>query len=243
MKRTAVIIDDERLARLSLSKELDKFPEIQIVGEASGFDDGRSLVQKTKPDIIFLDIQLNDKEGNGFDLLNKMEYTGEVIFVTAFDEYAIRAFEVNAVDYLLKPVSHKRLKKSINRLFEGDKKNDDSKIVKLRYEDRLMLTRKNNVNFISLKSISVIRAAREYSYIITEEGKEFFTSKTITDWERRLPEQNFCRIHRSTIINFDHILNIQHSITGTGEVLLKGQPVAFQISRNYYKYLKDRYSL
>jgi two-component system LytT family response regulator len=240
MNYSAIIIDDERLARLTLKKDLEKFPEVTILGEASGIATAKTLIEKTKPDLLFLDIQLTD--GTGFDLLNQIEYSGKVIFVTAYDKYAFRAFEVNAIDYLLKPISLKRLKSAIDKLSNnGDQV--QSTLIKLNYDDRLMVMHRNSVNFIKINSISSICASREYSYIHTIDGKEYLTSNNISQWENRLPDQYFCRIHRSTIINFDYIVKISHNISGTGEVELKGSLQLYNISRIYFKKIKQRYSL
>jgi two-component system, LytTR family, response regulator len=242
MNYSAIIIDDERLARLALKKDLEKFPEITILGEATGIATAKPLIEQIKPNLIFLDIQLTD--GTGFDLLNQVEYSGKVIFVTAYDKYAFRAFEVNAIDYLLKPISLKRLKSAIDKLSKnGDQDQVQSTLIKLNYDDRLMVMHRNIVNFIKINSISAICASREYSYIRTTDGKEYLTSNNISQWENRLPDQNFCRIHRSTIINFDHIVKISHNISGTGEVVLQGSFQLYNISRNYFKKIKQRYSL
>jgi two-component system LytT family response regulator len=240
MNYSAIIIDDERLARLTLKKDLEKFPEITILGEASGIASAKPLIEQTKPNLIFLDVQLTD--GTGFDLLNQIEYSGKVVFVTAFDKYAFRAFEVNAIDYLLKPISLKRLKSAIDKL-SNDSDQVQSTPVKLNYDDRLMVMHRNIVNFIKINSISAICASREYSYIRTIDGKEYLTSNNISQWENRLPDHNFCRIHRSTIINFDYIVKLSHNISGTGEVELKGSLQLYNISRIYFKKIKQRYSL
>jgi len=239
MTLSAIVIDDERLARLTLKKDLEKFPEIIIAGEASNITTAKSLIEQINPDLLFLDIQLSD--GSGFDLLNQIDYTGRIIFVTAYDEYAIRAFEINAVDYLLKPISSKRLKKAIDKLYNTDDQNIHKTTAKLNYEDHLMVMHNKSVNFIKINTITYIKASREYSFINTSDGKEYLTSISIGEWESRMPEQNFCRIHRSTIINFDYIININHHITGSAEVIIQGIPEPLNISRNYFKKLKIRY--
>ena len=240
MSLTALIIDDERLARLTLRKDLEKFPEIIIVGEASGVKMAKSLIEETNPDLLFLDVQMID--GTAFDLLNQIEYSGKIIFITAYDKYALRAFEVNAVDYLLKPISLKRLQHAIEKLSDENIA-DKLPAPKLNYDDRLMVMHKNSVNFIKINSISTVCASREYSYIHTIEGKVYLTSTSITEWENRLPDMNFIRIHRSTIINFDYIVKINHNITGAAEVILQGFTEPLIISRNYFRKLRKRYSI
>ena len=241
MKNTCVIIDDERLVRLALRKDLEKFPEIVILGEASSIKTAKPLIKQINPDILFLDIQLSD--GNGFDLLNQIEYSGKVIFITAYDEYAIRAFEVNALDYLLKPLSIIRLKETIDRLNTNNQNDSNLSAPVLKYNDRIMVIHKKSVNFIMLNIISCITASKEYSYIRTIDGNEYFTSKSIGEWESRLPNENFCRIHRSSIINFDFIKKIEHYSTGNAKVILQGLNEPITISRNYFKRLKGRYCL
>jgi len=237
---TALIIDDESLARFTLRNKLADFHEIEIIGEASSLKEAKEKIKVLNPGLLFLDIQLPD--GSGFDLFNLIEYNGKVIFVTAYDEYALRAFEINAIDYLLKPVSAKRLKTAIEKL--GESLNASlTRIVKLKYDDRLMVQHKKSVNFIKISQITHVTASAEYSYVHTKDGRELITSKSLNEWEIRLPDENFCRIHRATIINFDYIVKIDHNITGTAEVILQGSPESFMISRNYYKKLKQRYSL
>ena len=119
MKRlTALIIDDERLARLNLRKKLNVYPEIEVIGEASGMETGIKAIRDLNPDLLFLDIKLSD--GTGFDLLNEVAFKGKVIFQTAYDEYACRAFEINALDYLLKPITNERIKKVVDNILNSD---------------------------------------------------------------------------------------------------------------------------
>ena len=237
----ALIIDDESLARFTLKTKLDEFPDIDILGEAASVKEAAEKITNLDPDLIFLDIQM--KDGTGFDLLNQIEYTGKVIFVTAFDEYALRAFEINAVDYLLKPISSKRLKEAIERLSEGDSRIHEETAHKLNYNDRLMVMHKQSVHFIKIDQITSVNASREYTFIRTIDGREYLAGKTISQWEQRLPDQHFCRIHRSTIVNFDYIVKIEHHISGSAEVIIQGRPEPLFISRNYFKILKQRYSL
>jgi two-component system, LytTR family, response regulator len=237
---TALIIDDESLARFTIRNKLADFPEIEIIGEAVSLKEAEEKIKLLNPALLFLDIQLPD--GSGFDLFNLIEYTGKVIFVTAYDEYALRAFEINAIDYLLKPVSAKRLKMAIEKLGESL---DASliRIIKLNYNDRLMVQYNKSVNFIKISRITHITASGEYSYVHTNDGREFITSKSLNEWEKRLPDQNFCRIHRATIINFDYIVKIDSAITGTAELALQGLSNHLKISRSYFRKLKGRYSL
>src|SRR6218665_890242 len=114
----AIIIDDERLARAELKKLLQEFPEIEVIDEAANADEGIQKIDSLQPDLIFLDIQMPGK--TGFDMLSQLERTPQVIFTTAYDEFALKAFEVNALDYLLKPVEPKRLADAIHKLHTGE---------------------------------------------------------------------------------------------------------------------------
>lgn len=238
---TALIVDDESLARFTLRKKLEEYPQIEVLGEAGSVQEGIEHINHLKPELLFLDIQLGD--GTGFDLLNQVEFTGDVIFVTAYDEYAIRAFDINALDYLMKPVSDRRLKDALDRLFDEEAEPKVSDIVKVDYNDRLMVTLRKSINFVKMSEIAAISASREYSYIYTNTGKEYLTSYNITEWENRLPDQHFCRIHRSTIINFDYISKITPNITGTAEVIMQNSNKSYIISRSYFKKIKHRYKL
>lgn len=239
MKRsTALIIDDERLARVALRKKLEKFMEIEVVGEASGINTGVKAIEELRPDLLFLDIQLTD--GSGFDLLSSINYNGKVIFVTAFDKYAIRAFEVNAIDYLLKPVSQKRLKESIQKLNDSEEKSKYINPVKLEYDDRIMIMVKNTMHFIKLDSVICINASKDYTFLFTSDGKKFLSLKSMHDWDQSLPEKDFARIHRSWIINFNYV-NITEKSGSTGKVQMMGMQNPLEISRKYLQILKTKY--
>lgn len=236
----SLVIDDERLARVTLLDMLADYPGIQVVGEAESVADSINLITRLQPDLLFLDIQLTD--GTGFDLLNRIGYLGKIIFITAFDEYAIRAFEVNAIHYLMKPVSHKQLGEAVSRL---EKKPDVIKLsqaIKYKYNDRLLVSCGNFLNFIKIASIITIAAAGDYTVIRTVDGKEFIDSKTMTEWENRLPENHFIRINRSTIINFDAIEKTEQVSLNLILVSVKGIPNPLRVSRLYYKKIRTRFS-
>jgi two-component system LytT family response regulator len=239
MKRySTLIIDDERLARFSLSKKLRNFPEINIVGEASGIASAIKAIEALNPDLLFLDIQLSD--GNGFDLLNKIDFNGEIIFVTAYDEYAFRAFEINARDYLLKPVSAERLKNAINRLKSEDQVETFTAVSKFRYDDRIMIEQKNSIHFLKIDDTVMINASKSYTIITDRTGKKYLISRSISEWESRLPEEHFCRVHRNSIVNFNFIEKTEKS-GNTAIISMAGIPDPVVVSRGYFKFMKSRY--
>ncbi len=235
----ALIIDDERLARATLSDMLARYPEIQIIGEAESVADSINLISRLNPDLLFLDIQLSD--GTGFDLLNKISFSGKIIFITAYDEFALRAFEVNAIHYLMKPVSHRQLNIAISRLDKKENGEEPARDIKYKYTDRLLLPCGNFLNFIKISTITTIIAAGDYTLIRTGNGKEFIDSKTMTEWENRLPGNHFLRINRSTIINFDAIEKTEQLSVNLVLITVKGLSQPFRISRSYYKKIREKF--
>jgi two-component system LytT family response regulator len=235
---TALIIDDERLARLNLRKKLSMFSEVEVIGEASGIETGIKAIRELNPDILFLDIKLSD--GTGFDLLNKVEFKGKVIFQTAYDEYACRAFEINALDYLLKPITKERLKQVITNLVSSENEKSIRSIQRFRYDDRIMIEQKRNIHFIKVENIIYIKAEREYTTLFEKGGNEYLVLKSIGDWQRELPDEHFARVHRHSIINFNYIERSER-LGNTANLFLISIPEAISISRGYYKLIKTRY--
>ena len=234
---SALIVDDERLARKELIFLLTQHKNVRIIGEADNVSSAIQAITKFNPDVIFLDIQMPGE--SGFDLLNKIKINARIIFVTAFDEYAIRAFEINALDYLLKPVSPDRLAQTINRI-EQNETLEQVDLRKLSYDDRLFLLINEGMTFLKVKSILCIQAAGDYTEIVTKDGKKGLTLKPMKEWEYRLPEQYFCRIHRSTIINMKYVDQLEEWFNYSYKVFLKGIEQPFIMSRRYVAKLKSR---
>jgi len=234
----AIIVDDERLARKDLNNMLADYPEIEVVGEAEDVPSAMTAIENLKPDIVFLDIQMPGE--SGFDLLGKIDFNGKVIFVTAYDEYALRAFEINAMDYLMKPVTHERLKSSIERL-NNEKTDKPKPFTKLKYNDRLFTTIGNSLQFLKISTILIIQSDGDYTNINTTEGTHGLITKSMKEWEERLPETNFCRIHRGAIINTDYIENIEKWFNYSFRVKIKGIEEPLIMSRRYAKKLKEMY--
>jgi two-component system LytT family response regulator len=197
------------------------------------------LIERERPQLVFLDIQLSGE--NGFDLLEKTGGRFKTIFVTAFDAFAIRAFEVNALDYLLKPVNPARLKKAIERLREADdeKKSD---FRPLEYDDRIFLELGARSRFLKVSEISHIAAAGDYAEVFTTEGKKFLIEKPLREWEERLPEKYFLRIHRQTIVNLEEIEEIRAWFNRSFQVRLKKFPEPLSVSRRYAVKLKSKFT-
>lgn len=239
MKYKIIIVDDERLARREMRRLLADFDEILIAGEAENLSEAAALIEKECPQLVFLDIQLGHE--NGFDLLEKIALNFKLIFVTAFDAYAIRAFEVNALDYLLKPVNPERLEKAIAR-FADENRAEKAEIRLLEFADRIFLELGERSVFLKVCDISHINSAGDYSEIFTVAGKKFLLEKPLREWEERLPEKHFLRIHRQTIINLEEIETIETWFNRTFQVRLKNCPHPLAVSRRYALRLKQKFT-
>ncbi len=233
MQLRVIVVDDERLARLELCSMLEEYDDIAIVGEADSVEAALKVIEEVAPAVVFLDIQMPGK--SGFELLSQIDVSIQVVFVTAFDQYAMRAFEVNAVDYLLKPVSFERLQRSIDRL-HGYKHSEHliRGHVPLRFtaEDRLLVHIGKNREFVPIDDVRFIRASDKYSEIIADRERIYLTYDSLQTWTERLPE-NFVRIHRSFIVNVHHIERIVDDVNGRKLVYLQGTEEPFIMSRRY----------
>lgn len=233
----AIIVDDEWLVRDELRNMLQNYPEIDVIGEASDVPQAAQMIKSKQPDVIFLDIQMPGK--TGFDLLEENDIQSHVIFVTAYDQYAIRAFDVNALDYLLKPVQKARLSKTIDRLL-GRQQAGDRKSSKVTYDDVVYVMINGSFKFIKLTLLKCITAEGNYSFIYYKQNRKELVSKTLHDWERILPEKYFLRIHRSTIVNFDYVKKVSKCSNYTHEVYLRDIEKPFIMSRRYGVKLKNQ---
>jgi len=176
---------------------------------------------------------------SGFDLISKLNYSPNIIFVTAYDEYALRAFEVNALDYLVKPVTPARLVDAISRVHE------EPQVVKisektLSPDDRLFLQFSSNYIFLKIDQIVVITSSGDYSEVKTKDGKHGLTNKSMLEWEKRLPENTFIRIHRSFIINLNFVEKVEDWFNNSFRVYVSGIEEPFVMSRRYTSLIKNK---
>lgn len=240
-KIPCIIVDDERLARVNLKRLLEPYPGIRIVGEAGSCREAVHLIDQYQPQLIFLDIQLIGE--SGFDLLEKIDSKVQVVFVTAYDEYAIRAFEINAVDYLLKPVNPERLKKTVERITTQEPANmiQDKKFT---YDDSVYVKLNSHTSkFIKINSIQFISSVGNYTRLHVTNGKNYVVLKTLKQWEHDLPGENFMRIHRSTIVNIEYIIRIEKYSLKYQRLYLMNIDKPFEISRRYMVNLKNNYKI
>lgn len=191
----AIIIDDERLARTELRKLLQDYPEIEIVDEAANADEGLSKIENLNPDLIFLDIQMPGK--TGFDLLNELDRAPQVIFTTAYDEFALKAFEVNALDYLLKPIEPKRLADAIHKLNASEMNHNGTSIPDanrslLTEHDQVFVKDGERCWFVKLSDIRLFESVGNYAKVFFGNNKPLIL-KSLNALEERLDEKVFFR--------------------------------------------------
>ena len=235
-KYKALVVDDERLARKGLIDQINLIQGIEVIGEADCVSTAITAINQLKPDVIFLDIQMPGQ--SGFDLVEQVDFKGRIIFVTAYNEYALRAFEVNALDYLMKPVSKERIEKAINRLKSPNKEKDHSHD-KLNYDDQLFTTIGTKMQFLKVNKIVLIQSDGDYTNVNLKSGTHGLVNKTMKEWEERLPENHFVRVHRNSIVNIEHIINIEKWFNYSYRCTLKGIEEPVVISRRYTKKLKN----
>ena len=235
-----IIIDDSKAIRSELKLLLTEFPQIVFAGEASNIQQAVKLVESIIPDLIFLDIQLNNE--SGFDLLEKTDVSAKIIFITAHNQYAIRAFEVNALDYLLKPIQLDRLKQAIERTTPQEQVMDGfvtAEQGKVNHDDVVYLMINHSLKFFKVSNLKAIIAEGKYSVILHGENKQDLVSKSLLEWENILPEKYFVRIHRSTIVNFESVEKVKRCSNNTHEVYIKSIDEPFIMSRRYAAKLKS----
>ena len=240
----AIIIDDERLARAELRKLLQDFPEVEVVDEAANADEGIAKIEAQNPDLIFLDIQMPGK--TGFDMLSSLEKSPNVIFTTAYDEYALKAFEVNALDYLLKPVEPKRLADAIQKLHFIESKEPVSNVENI---NRSLLTEHDQVFvkdgercwFVKLSDIRLFESVGNYAKVFFGNNKPLIL-KSLNALEERLDEKMFFRANRKHIVNLRMIEKIEPYFNGGLLLELKGGE-KIEVSRRQTVKFKEMMSL
>jgi two-component system LytT family response regulator len=222
-----LIIDDEQLARQRLKRLLTAYDEFRLIGEAENGAQGLAMVDELKPDLIFLDIEMPIL--NGFEMLTKLSHQPKVVFTTAYDQYAIKAFDEGSIDYLLKPIEQERLDKTIKKLKQTNlaishfpldellKQIQGKKTIKtltVKLGDKILL--------IKLSDIVHVQAEDKYVFLHTVDGKKHLTDFTLSALEEKLPEE-FLRIHRSDIINTAYIKEIRKGFNGALVFVLNNQ--------------------
>jgi two-component system LytT family response regulator len=243
----AIIIDDERLARTELRKLLQDFPEIEIVDEASNADEGIQKIENHNPDLIFLDIQMPGK--TGFDMLSELDHSPQVIFTTAYDEYALKAFEVNALDYLLKPVEPRRLADAVEKLKRTTTNGSSEKSNYHQSEPTSILSEGDQVFvkdgercwFVKLSEVRLFESVGNYAKVFFGNNKPLIL-KSLNALEERLDDKVFFRANRKHIVNLRLIDKIEPYFNGGLLLELKGGE-KIEVSRRQTVKFKEMMSL
>ncbi len=240
----AIIIDDEPLARVHLHSHLKLIGGVEIVGEYENGFDGLKGIALLKPDLIFLDVQM--PKLNGFEMLELMDEVPSVIFTTAYNEYAVKAFEQNAVDYLLKPYNADRLRTALERAADIVQKPEAKKRLESMLQhnheqfhklERIAVKIGIRIKIIYLQEIDYIEAQDDYVMIHTREGK-YLKQNTMKYFEDHLPEKSFVRVHRSYIVRTDNVAQIELYEKDSYQLKLRsGNPIP--VSKSGYSRLRD----
>tara|TARA_R110002012_G_scaffold318227_1_gene536104 strand:- start:43088 stop:43822 length:735 start_codon:yes stop_codon:yes gene_type:complete len=238
-----VIVEDSRLARNEIKELLKQHPDVELVGEAENVDNGFELINATKPDLLLLDINMPEKDG--FELLEMLDEVPITVFTTAFDEYAIKSFEYNALDYLLKPINDKRFGQAIEKVkikLDGTTGSSaTSSIEKLTNSSQIFIKDGEKCWLVKIGDILLFEIVGNYSRVYFQDQKPMLY-KSLNQVEEKLPEQNFFRVNRQQIINMDHIKNVVPWFNGKLKLVMNnGEEV--EVSRRQSYIFKDKMSL
>lgn len=247
----ALIIEDDQTSVILLKEFLKDFHFLHIAGEANTYKDAEELLKaNSKVDLLFLDIDL--KGVNSLDLIKHVSAKTKILFITAFPDFAVKAFEYNTIDYIVKPISFDRLKKALSRLDvfveeqEVEHDNNDH-ILKSNHrfgiDNMVLMNIENEMKFIKIKDINYIEAKGNYTHVALNDGTSFTTYGLIKLWEDKLPMDDFFRVHRSTIVNLHNVIKIERGTYDTGILYLKGVNNPFEVSRNYFSIIKNKFKL
>jgi two-component system, LytTR family, response regulator len=229
-------VDDERLARVELLTLLRAHPEVEVVGEAGDADEALRRLDALDPDVLFLDVQMPG--ASGFELLERAHPRGRVVFVTAYDTHALRAFDVNALDYLLKPVHPERLAATMARL--AGSAAAPSSVPRLGCDDHLWIQSDRAARFVKVRQIACILGAGDYTEVVSGDGRRTLVLRALKDWERRLPAELFARVHRGTLVNMEWVERIEPHGDESYRVVLRGIERPVPMSRRHAARLRFR---
>ncbi len=231
----AMIVDDEPLARTNIERLLQRDPEVDIVGQFGSGREAIAAIRSSVPDLLFLDVQM--PECDGFDVIEALGafVPRAVVFVTAYDQYAVRAFEMEALDYLLKPVQEQRFCKVLARAKEQIHGGPAL------WRDRIVVKSAGNAIFLHAQEIEWIEAA-SYYVALHVSGKTHLLRRTMNELERDLNPERFCRIHRSTIVNLEYVHQLATDADGEYEVILRNK-TRLKLSKGYRKVFQERLGL
>lgn len=240
----ALLVDDERLARKRFIELLEAHPEVNVVGQAHDLASARALVQGLAPDVVFLDIDLSST--SGFDLLPDLPSATEVVFVTAHNTFAVRAFEANALDYLLKPVAPERLADSVNRLLTRTRlgperlvSGTEAPAERLAPTDPLLVRDGQTWRRMEPCSVLAIQGEGTYTRVYSTEGESFLVLRPLKEWMEMLPEDHFARVSRSLLVNLKRVERLETVSRDRANLFLAGRSQALELGRVASKRLRQ----
>ncbi len=237
--RKVIIIDDEAAARQLIKEYLEDYPDLILLGEANNGVDAVKMINEFKPDLVFLDIQMPGM--TGFDVLTHLEELPQIIFSTAYDQYALKAFEVHAVDYLLKPYTKERFKVAVERLQQNTNENKARPLAESllmdtpKFPERILVQSQNKLVTIALEDVIRIEAYGDYSKLISKE-RTYVSNYGISTLEEKLNNTIFIRVHRSSIINLNAVKEL-NKYTKSYDVTMQNGDVV-RVSRGYMDNIK-----
>ncbi len=234
----AIIVEDSRLARLELKNILKDFTQIELIGECGDPQDAIELLNQKRPELVFMDIQMPGK--NGFEVLDALDYEPAVIFTTAYDEYAVRSFEYQPVDYLLKPIEKPRLQQALTKAAKFSSQQEQESL-RLEPDSSVFVKDGEQCWMVELKSISHFESCGNYCQVFFN-GNKPLIHKSLNQLEQRLPQELFFRANRQHIVNLKMIASVELAVNGNFELKLISGAVV-EVSRRHSSRFKSLLSL
>lgn len=249
----AIVVEDSRLAREGLIRMLEQYPQIELIGQAENIGTAKELIVQKRPELLFLDIHMPG--GSGFELLEQLDYLPKIVFTTAYSDYAIRSFDFNTVDYLLKPIAQARLDAAITKLFDsnhdqlappnevsaGQQEKHAPALQRLEIDSKIFIKDGEHCHLIDLKAIRYIESCKNYVQLFFG-NQHAYVKKSMQSIEERLPPAMFFRASRQHIINLREISDIEESIRD-GYMVAMSDGKVLEISRRQAAELKELLSL
>jgi two-component system, LytTR family, response regulator len=244
-KYRVLVVEDDLMTQELIKEQLKNFDALEVVGSANTLLSAKDAIEETDPEIIFLDIDLNG--ASSFDLIPYVKATCKVVFITASPNQAVKAFEVNATDYILKPISLERLNKTVAKITDQMNDGEEDDIAddhsKFKLDQMIMVNAEHKMVLIKVKDINYISAYGNYTKVFLDDNKMYVTYGSIKNWMSRLPKDAFFQIHRSTIVNLLNVIKIDKWTNDTGRMYLKNVNDPFEISRNFFSELKKTFKI
>ncbi|MBI1223313.1 MAG: response regulator [Bacteroidetes bacterium] len=244
MAFSTIIVEDSDIYRKVLEEIVRSNKDLDLIASTGDFEEAKVILETMIPDLILLDIEIGSM--TSFDLIPFINPQCRIVFVTSHPDYAVKAFEISAVDYLVKPVTMERLNQAINRFkitLEGGNKDAGVSEEKFSMDQRVMVADDDRYTLIEVARIMYIEALGNYVQLFTGPETRLVTYGSIKNWVNRLPAKHFFQIHRSTIINLEFLERIEKYTNDTGRAYLKGKTEPLEISRNYFSLMKKTFKV